>query len=267
MGILNVTPDSFYDGGRYIRNANIKRRVEQMIAEGADIIDIGACSSRPGAGDVKPDEEMRRLSGALGTIRKYHPETLISVDTFRAEVVRMVIDDYEADMVNDISAGMADSFMLETVARYGVPYVMMHMQGKPETMQRNPVYNNLLKDVLTFFSERIYATAEVGIRDVIIDPGFGFGKTLQQNFQLLNSLALFRIFELPVMVGLSRKSMIHKTLRITPAESLNGTAVLNTMALINGASLLRVHDVKEAREAIALYMAYKEAGEVELRGG
>jgi dihydropteroate synthase len=260
MGILNVTPDSFYDGGRYVEMDAVKKRTEQLFSEGADILDIGACSTRPGASPVTPEEEMKRLSPALSYIRKQYPEAILSLDTFRAEVAEMAISDYETDMVNDISAGTADPLMLETIARLGVPYIMMHMLGDPATMQVNPAYEVVIKDIVAFFADRLRRTADAGIKDVIIDPGFGFGKTIRHNFQLLYGLKAFSIFELPVLVGLSRKSMIYKSLNTTPEESLNGTAVLNTIALLNGASLLRVHDVKEAKEAITLFQAYQEAG-------
>jgi dihydropteroate synthase len=259
MGILNVTPDSFYDGGRYTEIEAVKKRIMQLLSEGADIIDIGACSSRPGASLVTPDEEMKRLLPVLSYIRKQYPEILLSLDTFRAEVAAMAVSDYETDMVNDISAGTADPRMFKTVARLGVPYIMMHMQGDPSTMQVNPAYEDVIKDIVTFFADRLHKAAELGIKDIIMDPGFGFGKTIRQNFQLLQGLKAFSIFEIPIMVGLSRKSMIFKSLDTTPEESLNGTTVLNTMALLNGASILRVHDIKEAKEAVRLFQSYEEA--------
>jgi dihydropteroate synthase len=234
----------------------VKKRTEQLFSEGADMIDIGACSTRPGAAPVTAEEEIKRLSPVLAYLRKQYPEAVLSVDTFRAEVADRVIAEYEADIVNDISAGDADPLMMETVARHGVPYIMMHMQGDPATMQVNPVYEDVVKDVVAFFAERIHRATDAGIKDVILDPGFGFGKTIRHNFQLLHSLKAFSMFELPVLVGLSRKSMIFKTLDTTPEKSLNGTTVLNTMALLNGASLLRVHDVREAREAVKLFQAY-----------
>jgi dihydropteroate synthase len=260
MGILNVTPDSFYDGGRYVMDDTIKGRIDQLFSEGADIIDVGAYSSRPGALEVTPEEEKGRLRPALEHIRRQYPDAIISLDTFRAEVAGMAVSDYETDIVNDITAGLADPVMLETVARYDVPFVMMHMQGTPATMQLNPVYENVVKDIITFFAERLHQASTFGIKDIIIDPGFGFGKTIRHNFQLLHGLSAFSIFELPVMAGLSRKSMIHKSLGITPEESLNGTTVLNTLALMNGASLLRVHDVKEAREVVKLFLEYQGEG-------
>ena len=260
MGILNVTPDSFYDGGRYVTMDAVKKRTEQMLSDGADILDIGASSTRPGASQVTADEEMKRLSPVLSYIRKQYPEAILSLDTFRAEVADRAVSGYETDMVNDISAGTADPLMLKTIARHGVPYIMMHMQGDPATMQVNPAYEDVIKDIVAFFADRIYQAVGAGITDIIIDPGFGFGKTIRHNFQLLHGLKAFSMFELPVMAGLSRKSMIFKSLDTTAEGSLNGTTVLNTMALLNGASLLRVHDVKEAREAITLFLAYQEAG-------
>jgi dihydropteroate synthase len=260
MGILNVTPDSFYDGGRYVEMDAVKNRTEQIFSEGADIIDVGACSSRPGAAPVTVEEEMERLSLVLSYIRKQYPDAIISVDTTRTVVAEWAINEYEADVVNDITAATADPLMLETIARTGVPYIMMHMQGVPATMQVNPVYEDVVKDIVAFFEERIHAALSAGIKDIIIDPGFGFGKTIRHNFQILHGLKAFSLFELPVMVGLSRKSMIYKSLNTTPEEALNGTAVLNTIALLNGASLLRVHDVKEAKETVRLFEAYREEG-------
>jgi len=252
MGILNITPDSFYDGGRYADEEQIARRVDQLISEGADIIDVGGYSSRPGASDVTAAEEMKRISKALKYIRKQYPEAIISVDTFRSEIAKNVIEEYQADIINDITAGLADPLMLKTVAAHKVPYIMMHMKGTPATMQVNPEYDDLLNEIIGFFNERISEAMASGINDIIIDPGFGFGKTIEHNYQLLRNLKVFSVFQLPVMVGISRKSMIYKYLGNSPEESLNGTTVLNTIALLNGANLLRVHDVKEARETIEL---------------
>jgi len=258
MGILNVTPDSFYDGGRYVEMEAVKKRTGQLLSEGADIIDVGASSTRPGASRVTAEEEIKRLTPVLSYLRKQYPDAVLSIDTFHAEVARIAIADYEADMINDITGGLADSLMLETVARHGVPYIMMHMRGDPANMQVNPVYEDVVKEVVAFFADRIHSATDAGVKDIIIDPGFGFGKTIRHNFQLLHSLNVFSMFELPVLAGLSRKSMIYKSLNTTPEESLNGTTVLNTIALLNGASLLRVHDVKEAKEAIRLFLAYTE---------
>ncbi|MBN1416411.1 MAG: dihydropteroate synthase [Bacteroidales bacterium] len=258
MGIINVTPDSFYDGGRYSNDDHLHKKIDQLFSEGTDIIDVGAYSSRPGAADITPDDEKKRLLPALLYIRKHYPDVLISVDTFRSSVASMAISDYDVDIVNDITAGLADARMLETIAYHSVPYVMMHMQGTPATMQANPVYENIIKDIIAFFADRLQMASSFGIKDVIIDPGFGFGKTIRHNYELLHGLKAFTIFEIPVMAGLSRKSMIYKYLEITPERSLNGTTVLNTLALLNGANLLRVHDVKEAKETIRLYQKYME---------
>jgi dihydropteroate synthase len=256
MGILNVTPDSFYDGGFYVEEEAVKRRIDRLWSGGADIVDVGACSTRPGAHMITAEEEKKRLIPALQYIRDKYSELIVSLDTCRAEVVAMAITDFRIDMVNDISAGRADALMLETVARNDIPFVMMHMQGMPHTMQNNPTYDNIVKDIMTFFSERLHQANTYGIKDIIIDPGFGFGKTIQHNYQLLRGLKAFEVFELPVMVGLSRKSMIYKSLEVTPGEALNGTTVVNTMALLNGANILRVHDVREAKEAVTLFLSY-----------
>jgi dihydropteroate synthase len=256
MGILNITPDSFYDGGRYVDEGQIARRVDELISEGADIIDIGGYSSRPGASDVTAPEEMKRISKALEYIRKQYPEAIVSVDTFRSEIAKTAIEKFKADIINDITAGLADPLMFETAAAFKVPYIMMHMKGTPATMQINPEYDDLLNEIIGFFRDRISKALASGINDIIIDPGFGFGKTIEHNYQLLRNLQLFSVFGLPVMAGFSRKSMIYKYLCISPEDSLNGTTVLNTLALLNGANLLRVHDVKEAKETIALYKAY-----------
>ncbi len=260
MGILNITPDSFFDGGRYADEGQIAKRVDQLLSEGADIIDVGGYSSRPGAVDVDTGEELRRISIALKYIRKQYPDAVVSVDTFRSEIVKIAVEEFQADIINDITAGWADPAMFETVAKYKVPYIMMHMKGTPATMQVNPEYENLIDEIISFFRDRISKALASGINDIIIDPGFGFGKTIEHNYQLLRHLQVFSLFELPVMVGISRKSMIYKYLGITPENALNGTTVLNTIALLNGASLLRVHDVREARETIELYKVYMQMG-------
>ena len=259
MGILNVTPDSFYDGNKYTNQKKILEKVTQMINEGADFIDVGAVSSRPGADPVTADEELKRLNMALEVIRDHFPDIILSIDTCRSEIAEYVIKTFKAGMINDITAGSADEKMLSIVAASEVPYIMMHMKGNPQIMQKNPVYENVTKEVIGFFSERLEQARLAGINDIIIDPGFGFGKTIQHNYTLLNQLDAFKIFELPVMVGVSRKSMIYKTLEITPEESLNGTTILNTLALVNGADILRVHDVKEAKEAIRLTQMWLKA--------
>lgn len=258
MGILNVTPDSFYSDSRTPDEAHITDRVRQMMDEGADMIDIGGYSSRPGADDVTPEEEMDRLRRGLRIVRKLYPEVPVSVDTFRADVARMCIEEEGADIINDISGGMMDRQMFRTVARLGVPYILMHMQGSPDTMQVAPHYDNLRREVMLYFAERIDRLCQMGAKDIIVDPGFGFGKTLEHNYELMNHLEDFAVFNLPLLVGISRKSMIYKLTGGTPQTSLNGTTVLNTISLVKGAHILRVHDVKAAAEAKQIYMAMKQ---------
>lgn len=255
MGILNVTPDSIFAESRTSDDEQIATRVKQMMDEGADMIDIGGYSSRPGADDVSPQEEMERLRRGLRIVRKLYPDVPISVDTFRADVARMCIEEEGADLINDIAAGMMDRQMFKTVARLGVPYIMMHMQGTPETMQLDPHYNNLRREVMLYFAERIDRLCQMGAKDIIIDPGFGFGKTVEHNYELMNHLEDFSVFNLPILVGISRKSMIYKLIGGTPQTSLNGTTVLNTIALTKGAHILRVHDVKQAVEAKRIWQA------------
>ena len=256
MGIVNVTPDSFFAGSRTRTEADIARRVEQLVAEGADILDVGGYSSRPGADDVSPEEECERLRLGLGVIRRVAPEAVVSVDTFRADVARMCVEEYGAALVNDISGGELDAEMFPTVARLGVPYVLMHMQGTPQTMQDRPQYNNVLRDVFLYFARKVQQLRDLGQKDILLDPGFGFGKTLEDNYALLAHLEEFSsVFGLPVLVGVSRKSMITRLLGVTPAEALNGTTVLNTLCLQKGASILRVHDVRSAVEAVRLVQA------------
>lgn len=258
MGILNVTPDSFYSDSRTPDEAHITDRVRQMMDEGADMIDIGGYSSRPGADDVTPEEEMDRLRRGLRIVRKLYPEVPVSVDTFRADVARMCIEEEGADIINDISGGMMDRQMFRTVARLGVPYILMHMQGTPDTMQVAPHYDNLRREVMLYFAERIDRLCQMGAKDIIVDPGFGFGKTLEHNYELMNHLEDFAVFNLPLLVGISRKSMIYKLTGGTPQTSLNGTTVLNTISLVKGAHILRVHDVKAAAEAKQIYTAMKQ---------
>lgn len=258
MGILNVTPDSFYSDSRTPDEAHITDRVRQMMDEGADMIDIGGYSSRPGADDVTPEEEMDRLRRGLRIVRELYPEVPVSVDTFRADVARMCIEEEGADIINDISGGMMDRQMFRTVARLGVPYILMHMQGTPDTMQVAPHYDNLRREVMLYFAERIDRLCQMGAKDIIVDPGFGFGKTLEHNYELMNHLEDFVVFNLPLLVGISRKSMIYKLTGGTPQTSLNGTTVLNTISLVKGAHILRVHDVKAAAEAKQIYMAMKQ---------
>lgn len=258
MGILNVTPDSFYAESRTSDEEHIAARVQQLMDDGADMIDIGGYSSRPGADDVSPEEEMNRLRRGLRVVRRLYPEVPISVDTFRADVARMCVEEEGADIINDISGGMMDRQMFRTVARLGVPYILMHMQGTPDTMQQAPHYDNLRREVMLYFAERIDRLCQMGAKDIIVDSGFGFGKTLEHNYELFHHLDDFNLFNLPLLVGISRKSMIYKLLGGTPQTSLNGTTVLNTIALMKGAHILRVHDVKEAVEAKRIVMKMKE---------
>lgn len=248
MGILNVTPDSFFSESRTPDEEHIAQRVKQMMNDGADMIDIGGYSSRPGADDVSTEEEMNRLRRGLRIIRKFYPDVPVSVDTFRADVARMCIEEEGADIINDISGGMMDRQMFRTVAQLHVPYIMMHMQGTPDSMQLAPHYDNLRQEVMLYFAERIDRLCQMGAKDIIVDPGFGFGKTMEHNYELMAHLEDFHVFGLPLLVGISRKSMIYKLLGGTPQTSLNGTTVLNTIALTKGAHILRVHDVKEAVE-------------------
>ena len=252
MGILNVTPDSFFDGGRYKDENPILNQVETMLNQGATFIDIGAYSSRPNADFVTEDEELQRIVPIVELLVKRFPEIIISVDTFRSEVAKQTIK-AGASLINDISAGFLDEKMMQTVANLSVPYIMMHMRGTPQTMQTLTDYDNLTKDVNFYFSERINKARALGIVDLILDPGFGFAKTTQQNFELLNQLELLNIADLPLLVGVSRKSMIYKTLDTTAQNALNGTTALHMIALQKGAKILRVHDVKEAKECITLY--------------
>lgn len=258
MGILNVTPDSFYAESRTSDEEHIAARVQQLMDDGADMIDIGGYSSRPGADDVSPEEEMNRLRRGLRVVRRLYPEVPISVDTFRADVARMCVEEEGADIINDISGGMMDRQMFRTVARLGVPYILMHMQGTPDTMQQAPHYDNLRREVMLYFAERIDRLCQMGAKDIIVDPGFGFGKTFEHNYELFHHLDDFNLFNLPLLVGISRKSMIYKLLGGTPQTSLNGTTVLNTIALMKGVHILRVHDVKEAVEAKRIVMKMKE---------
>ena len=252
MGILNLTPDSFYDGGKYVSEKNSLERAEEILNQGAQIIDMGAFSSRPGSDEVSFEEEKKRLFPALKQIRKQFPEAIISIDTYRSQIATEAIEKYGADIINDISAGEMDNKMFETIANLKVPYIMMHMKGKPQTMQKNPQYENMIQELSMYFAKKVDKLRFLGVNDIILDPGFGFGKTLDHNYELLNRMYEFKIFELPLLVGLSRKSMIYKFLNQTPQEALNGTTVLHTIALLNGAHILRVHDVKEAVETIQL---------------
>lgn len=252
MGILNLTPDSFYDGGRYGDLNAVMERVGEMVEEGADIIDVGGCSSRPGAPEVTPEEEERRVFPVLESIRRDFPELPLSVDTYRSTIASRAIGDFGVDMINDISGGSLDSAMFDVIAATRVPCVLMHMKGNPGNMQSMSRYGDILKEMLAYFAERKKDLEERGAGDIIIDPGFGFAKTPDQNFFLLNRLGDFRIMEAPILVGLSRKSLIYKEFETGPDDALTGTIVLNTIALINGADILRVHDVEPAVQAIRL---------------
>lgn len=257
MGIVNITPDSFYDGGKMEDEATMLKAVEEMIREGVGIIDVGAVSTRPGAENVSTKQELGRLLPAVQAIRNNFPDIPISIDTFRSWVAVRVVDEVGPIIVNDISGGMLDSKMFETVAQLQVPYILSHIQGTPKDMQDSPEYADIIKDISSYFAEKYKKLTKLGVKDVIIDPGFGFGKNLDHNFELLNRLDAFKVFQLPVMVGLSRKSMIWKALDITPETALNGTSVANTLALLGGADILRVHDVKEAVEAVKIFCEIK----------
>jgi dihydropteroate synthase len=257
MGILNLTPDSFYDGGKFTDSLRMLRHVRSMIVQGACIIDVGAQSSRPGARLISEKEELKRLMPALELLIKKFPEMIFSVDTFRSAVARAALES-GVHIVNDISGGSLDKRMYETVARYQAPYILMHMKGTPATMQKNPAYRNVVTSVIHFLQSRIYRLRQAGVKDIIVDPGFGFGKTLQHNLTLLNHLSEIRtITGCPVLAGMSRKSMINQILQTTPAEALNGTTVMNTLALWQNVDILRVHDVREAVQAIKIVQAVK----------
>ncbi len=252
MGILNVTPNSFYDGGMYKSNSEILTKAGKMLNDGATFIDVGAYSSKPNAEYVSEEEELQRIIPIINLILEYYPDALVSVDTFRSEVAKVCIES-GVSIINDISAGNLDDKMLETIAKYNVPYIMMHMRGTPETMPKMTTYENIVKEILFYFSEKVTKARRFGINDLIIDPGFGFAKTLDQNYEVLQKMELFDILELPLLAGFSRKSMIYKTLQSSAEEALNGTTVLNTIALTKGAKILRVHDVKEAMECVTLF--------------
>ena len=253
MGILNITPDSFYAGSRKQTEEDILLRARQIIDEGGEIIDIGAYSSRSDADHISTEEEASRLKKALTLLNREMPEAVISVDTFRADIAKMCVEEHGAAIINDISAGSMDDRMMRTVAELRVPYIMMHMKGTPQDMQKNPEYDNVVKEVMYYFSEKVQRMRDLGAKDIIIDPGFGFGKTLEHNYTLMDKLEEFQIFNLPILVGISRKSMIYRLLGNTPDNALNGTTVLNTISLMKGANILRVHDVKEACEAVKIY--------------
>jgi dihydropteroate synthase len=257
MGIINITPDSFYKGSRYITDEEILGTATKMFEDGADILDVGGYSSRPGAKDISVDEESNRVLKAIKLINRELPDAIISIDTFRADIAREAVLECGAHIINDISGGDADSKMFSIVEKLNVPYILMHMKGDPRTMQNNPVYEDIVADILKWFGERIFKLKSAGLRDIIIDPGFGFGKTINHNFELLRRLGDFSIAGLPVLVGISRKSMIWKTLDISVDEALNGTTALNAIAIFNGADILRVHDVKEAVQTVRLIKKVK----------
>jgi len=259
MGILNITPDSFFEGCRFTTESDILKRCEDILSQGGEIIDIGAYSSRPLAEHISEEDELNRLLEALRVIRKEFPGAILSVDTFRAGIARKVIEEFGVQMINDISAGDMDEQMMTTVAELKVPYVMMHMKGTPQTMQQQTQYEHLIRDITRYFAEKIDKAKKMGIHDIIIDPGFGFGKDLKQNYLLLSKLNEFRIFQLPMLIGISRKSMISNILETTPSNALAGTIAANTLALMNGADILRVHDVKEAFDTIQIVKAYKNS--------
>ncbi|EGJ70775.1 dihydropteroate synthase [Bacteroides coprosuis DSM 18011] len=263
MGILNVTPDSFYAASRKQTELDIKQRALQIIDEGGTIIDVGAYSSRPNAKHITTEEEMDRLHFGLKIINETIPNAVISVDTFRADVARMCVEEHGVAIINDIATGQMDENMFDTIADLNVPYIIMHMQGTPQTMQKNPHYENLLKEVLEYFAHKVGRLQELGVKDIILDPGFGFGKTVTHNYELLAALDEFSIFDLPILVGVSRKSMIYNLLDISPDEALNGTSVINALSLERGANILRVHDVKEAVEVVRIINKMKESDPIQ----
>lgn len=257
MGILNITPNSFFDGGKYVDENAILNQAEKMISEGATFIDVGAYSSKPNAEYVSEEQEIERLIPVVKSLVKEFPEIILSIDTFRSSVAQKSIE-AGAAIINDISGGSLDAEMMKTVANLHVPYIMMHMKGTPKTMQTLTQYDDILKDMLFYFAEKISVARSLGINDLIIDPGYGFAKTTEQNFEVLQKSELFKMLDVPILAGLSRKSMIYKTLESSPQQALNGTTVLNTLALTKGANILRVHDVKEAMETIKLWEAFEK---------
>ncbi|MBQ8099386.1 MAG: dihydropteroate synthase [Bacteroidaceae bacterium] len=259
MGIVNLTPDSFYSASRQEDEAAIRTRVGQIATEGGDMIDVGAYSSRPGAAEVSEAEEMRRLRFGLRIIKDMQPDAILSVDTFRASVAKMCVEEYGVGIVNDISAGELDAEMFRTVAQLQVPYIIMHMKGTPQTMQNAPAYDDLLQEVYTYFSEKVTQLRDMGVNDIVLDPGFGFAKTLDHNYELMAHMEMLHDFSLPLLVGVSRKSMIYRLLQTTPEEALNGTTALHMVALQKGAHILRVHDVKACAEVVKIFSKLKSA--------
>ena len=258
MGILNITPDSFYADSRKQTEKDIIARIHQILDEGGDFIDIGAYSSRPDASDVSPKEEMERLKYGLEILRNECPEAVVSVDTFRADVAKMCVEEYGVALINDIAAGQMDPEMFSTIAQLKVPYIMMHMQATPQNMQKNPHYDNPVKEIILYFAEKIEKLRASGVKDLIIDPGFGFGKTLAHNYEILDKLEELQMFQLPILIGVSRKSLVYKLLGGGPEDALNGTTALHAIALMKGARILRVHDVKAATETVRIFQALKE---------
>ena len=252
MGILNITQDSFFDGGKYLTEKEWLAHTAHMLEDGAKMIDIGGVSTRPGSASVNEKDELTNILKVLIFVRKHFPQTIISIDTFRSNVARAAVDN-GADIINDISGGTMDKKMFVTIAELKVPYVLMHIQGTPENMQKNPTYADVVKSIIHFLSEKVNELHQLGVNDIIIDPGFGFGKTLEHNYEILNKLDYLNLFDLPLLVGFSRKSMICKALHVKPENALNGTTVLNTIALLKGAKILRVHDVKQAVETVKIY--------------
>jgi dihydropteroate synthase len=261
MGIINVTPDSFYGGSRFQSNSGILRRAEAIVNEGGKIIDIGAFSTRPGAKEITSDEEYNRLFPAVKAVKENFPGIPVSIVTYRSDIVRKIVQECGPCIINDISGGTLDAEMFKTVAGLHVPYILMHIQGTPQTMQKDPFYINVVEEVIQFLAERIQQLKLLGVNDIIVDPGFGFGKNPDHNYELMNRLESFKIFGFPILAGVSRKGMVLKTLAITPDEALNGTTVLNTLALLGGANILRVHDVKEAVEACTILKQLKSSAQ------
>ena len=261
MGILNITPDSFFQGSRKQTEKEITERIQQIISEGADIIDVGGYSSRPNAAFVSEQEELERLRFGLKILFKKAPDAIVSIDTFRSEIAKVCVEDYGAAIINDISAGGLDDKMFDVVASLQVPYIIMHMRGTPQTMMEQIHYNHLMKDIFLYFSEKVNILHQKGVNDIWIDPGFGFSKTTDQNYEVLNKLEQFRIFELPVLVGFSRKTMIRDVIQVSADEALTGTTALNMFSLTQGANILRVHDVKDAVQAVLLFNKIKKASE------
>ena len=253
MGILNVTPDSFYDGGQYIDPTAALDRVRSMMNEGADMIDIGAASSRPGAGLIHPGEELSRLEPVVNLVRNEFPDLVLSIDTYNAEVAKAMVEHYRVDMINDISAGELDQNMIPLISKLNVPYIIMHMKGVPGDMQDNPEYQNVTDEIIQYFAQKVHRLHKLGISDVLLDPGFGFGKTMDHNYELLSQISSFQMFEIPVVAGISRKSMIYNLIGSSSQEALNGTTAAHMLLLQGGVNIIRVHDVREAREAVTIF--------------